>query len=107
MAFKAKLEKIRGVYGVKTFVAHHRAVITYDPSVTTSEKIQESVFTPSKFRVNTPDPAATDSIKVVTIRTENMYDKLDLNYLGLQMRLTEKKGADQRYFPGGFNLSNT
>lgn len=91
MAFKAKLEKIRGVYGVKTFVAHHRAVITYDPSVTTSEKIQESVFTPSKFRVNTPDPAATDSIKVVTIRTENMYDKLDLNYLGLQMRLTEKK----------------
>lgn len=91
MAFKAKLEKIRGVYGVKTFVAHHRAVITYDPSVTTSEKIQESVFTPSKFRVNAPDPAATDSIKVVTIRTENMYDKLDLNYLGLQMRLTEKK----------------
>lgn len=91
MAFKAKLEKIRCVYGVKTFVAHHRAVITYDPSVTTSEKIQESVFTPSKFRVNTPDPAATDSIKVVTIRTENMYDKLDLNYLGLQMRLTEKK----------------
>ena len=91
MAFKAKLEKIRGVYGVKTFVAHHRAVVTYDPSVITPEQIQESVFTPSKFRVNTPDPAATDSIKVVTIRTENMYDKLDLNYLGLQMRLTEKK----------------
>ena len=91
MAFKAKLEKIRGVYGVKTFVAHHRAVVTYDPSVITPDQIQESVFTPSKFRVNTPDPAATDSIKVVTIRTENMYDKLDLNYLGLQMRLTEKK----------------
>ena len=91
MAFKAKLEKIRGVYGVKTFVAHHRAVITYDPSVTTPEQIHESVFTPSKFRVNTPDIATVDSIKVVTIRTENMYDKLDLNYLGLQMRLTEKK----------------
>ena len=91
MAFKAKLEKIRGVYGVKTFVAHHRAVVTYDPSVITPDQIQENVFTPSKFRVHTPDPAATDSIKVVTIRTENMYDKLDLNYLGLQMRLTEKK----------------
>lgn len=91
MAFKAKLEKIRGVYGVKTFVAHHRAVITYDPSVTTPEQIQERVFTPSKFRVNTPDPAVVDSVKMVTIRTENMYDKLDLNYLGLQMRLTDKK----------------
>ena len=91
MAFKAKLEKIRGVYGVKTFVAHHRAEITYDPSVTTPEQIQESVFTPSKFRVNTPDPAVVDSVKMVTIRTENMYDKLDLNFLGLQMRLTDKK----------------
>lgn len=91
MAFKAKLEKIRGVHGVKTFVSHHRAVITYDPAATTPEVIQESVFTPSKFRVNTPEMASVDSIKVVTIRTENMYDKLDLNYLGLQMRLTDKK----------------
>ncbi len=91
MAFKAKLEKIKGVHGVKTFVSHHRAVITYDPAATTPEIIQESVFTPSKFRVNTPDMATVDSIKVVTIRTENMYDKLDLNYLGLQMRLTDKK----------------
>ena len=91
MAFKAKLEKIRGVHGVKTFVSHHRAVITYDPAATTPEIIQESVFTPSKFRVNTPDMETVDSIKVVTIRTENMYDKLDLNYLGLQMRLTDKK----------------
>ena len=91
MAFKAKLEKIRGVHGVKTFVSHHRAVITYNPAATTPEVIQESVFTPSKFRVNTPDMASVDSIKVVTIRTENMYDKLDLNYLGLQMRLTDKK----------------
>lgn len=94
MAFKAKLEKIRGVHGVKTFVSHHRAVITYDPAATTPEIIQESVFTPSKFRVNTPDMATVDSIKVVTIRTENMYDKLDLNYLGLQMRLTDKKIYD-------------
>lgn len=91
MAFKAKLEKIRGVHGVKTFVSHHRAVITYNPAATTPEVIQESVFTPSKFRVNTPDMASVDSIKVVTIRTENMYDKLDLNCLGLQMRLTDKK----------------
>lgn len=89
--FKNKLTDIRGVHGVKTFVAHHRAEITYDPSVTTPEQIQERVFTPSKFRVNTPDPAVVDSVKMVTIRTENMYDKLDLNYLGLQMRLTDKK----------------
>lgn len=91
MAFKAKLEKIAGIHGVKTFVGKSRAVVTYDPSRITPEKIQELIYVPSKFRVNTPDIAAVDSIKIVTIRTEGMYDKLDINYLGLQMRNTGKK----------------
>ena len=91
MAFKAKLEKIPGVHGVKTFVNHHYVIITYDPSKITAEQIQENIYVPSKFRVNTLDPAVTDSVKVITIRTEKMYDKLDLNYLGMQMRLSGKK----------------
>ena len=91
MAFKAKLEKIPGVHGVKTFVNHHYVIITYDPAKITAEQIQENIYVPSKFRVNTPDPAAVDSVKVMTIRTEKMYDKLDLNYLGLQMRQSGKK----------------
>jgi len=88
MAFKAKCEKIAGTHGVKTFVGSHRVVITYDPAVTNPDKIREAVFVPSKFRVQSPDPKSVDSIKVVTIRTEKMFDKLDLNYLGLQFRLT-------------------
>ena len=91
MAFKARLEKIPGVFGVKTFVANHRAIVTYDPARTSPEKIREMIFVPSKFRVKSPDPASVDSIKIVTIRTENMYDRMDLNYLGLQMRNTGKK----------------
>ena len=91
MAFKAKLEKVPGVYGVKTFVKRHSADILYDPTKTNPDKIQEAIYVPSKFRVQTPDPAATDSLKIVTIRTEGMYDKMDINYLGMQMRLTGKK----------------
>ena len=91
MAFKARLEKIPGIHGVKTFVKHHRAVVTYDPAVTNPDKILEQIFVPSKFRVNSPDPAVVDSVKCITIRTENMYDKMDINYLGLQMRATDKK----------------
>ena len=91
MTFKAKLEKIPGIYGVKTYVNHHRALITYDPAVTNPDKIQEAIYVPSKFRVATPGNDASDSLKVVTIRTENMYDKMDINYLGMQMRLTGKK----------------
>ena len=90
-AFKAKLEKVAGVHGVKTFVRRHSADVLYDPTKTTPEKIQEAIYVPSKFRVNTPDHKAIDSLKVVTIRTEGMYDKMDINYLGMQMRNTGKK----------------
>ena len=43
MTFKARLEKIRGVHGVKTFVNNHRAIITYDPARTSPEKIREMI----------------------------------------------------------------
>ncbi len=99
MAFKAKLEKIEGTCGVKTFVGKHRVVISYDPTVTSEEKILEEIFVPSKFRVNSPDPASTGRVKVVTIRTEKMTDKMDLNYLGLRMRQSDKKifGLESEY----------
>ncbi|MCF0172439.1 MAG: hypothetical protein HUJ91_01685, partial [Bacteroidales bacterium] len=90
MAFKAKLEKIRGVYGVKTYVGSHSAVVTYDPTVLTEETLQEKIFTPSCFRVNSLDPQALDSLKIYTIRTEHMTDKVDLNYFGLQLRTTSR-----------------
>ncbi len=91
MAFKAKLEKIQGVHGVKVFVKRHSADILYDPSKTDHDKIQEAIYVPSKFRIATPDHTQTPELKVVTIRTEKMYDKMDINYLGLQMRQTGKK----------------
>ena len=99
MAFKARMEKVRGVHGVKTFVGSHTVVISYDPAVTTAEKVQAEVFVPSHFRVESPDPDKYPEIKCVTIRTEHMSDKLDLNYLGIQMRLSGKKifGLESEY----------
>ena len=91
MAFKAKLEKVPGVYGVKTFVKRHSADILYDPAKTDPDKIQEAIYVPSKFRVQTPDHTEIPELKIVTIRTEGMYDKMDINYLGLQMRQTGKR----------------
>ncbi len=91
MAFKAKLEKIPGVHGVKVFVKRHAADILYDPAKTNPDKIQEAIYVPSKFRVATPDHTAVPELKVVTIRTEGMYDKMDINYLGMQIRQTGKK----------------
>ena len=96
MAFKARMEKVRGVHGVKTYVGSHTVELAYDPS---QEKIREEVFTPSHFRIWTPDPEKISELKWVTIRTEKMYDKLDLNYLGLQFRTTGKSifGVESEY----------
>ena len=91
MAFKAKLEKINGIHGVKTYVTHKTADVLYNPAVITPEGIQEAIYVPSKFRILTPDHKEIPTLKVVTIRTEGMYDKMDINYLGLQMRLTGKR----------------
>lgn len=98
-AFKARMEKVAGVHGVKTFVGSHTVVVTYDANATDAEKIEAQMFVPSKFRVNSLEPDAYDSLKCVTIRTEKMFDKLDLNYLGMQMRQTEKSifGLESMY----------
>lgn len=91
-AFKNKLLDIKGVHGVKTFVVHHRAVITYDPAKTSPEEIQAQVFVPVKAKTDkAPALNAGDSVKVVTIRTDNMFDRMDFTYLGLQFRNTDKQ----------------
>lgn len=91
MAFKAKLQKIPGVHGVKVFVKRHAADVLYNPSVTDPDKILEAIYVPSRFKVQNLVPGSVDSLKIMTIRTERMYDKMDINYLGLQMRQTDKK----------------
>lgn len=90
MSFKAKLEKVQGIYGVKTYVSTHKAEILYDPAKITPEQIQKEIYVPSKFRIWTPDHTKLQELKCVTIRTEGMFDKMDINYLGLQMRKTGK-----------------
>ncbi len=89
MSFKAKLQKIPGVYGVATFVRSSNADIYYLPGETTEEIIREEIYVPSKFKINTP-PEDVEQIKVITIYTEKMYDRMDPNYLGLQIRGSER-----------------
>jgi|GEM_PF-67295 len=99
MAFKARMMGVRGVHGVKTYVGSHTVELLFDPAKTSAEKLQEEVFVPSHFRVWSPDPAKLSELKIITIRTEKMYDKLDLNYLGLQFRTTGKGifGVESEY----------
>ncbi len=97
-AFAATLQKIPGVYGVATYVKHAKVNIYYNPAETTDSLIRESIYVPSKFKINHPTKA--DSLmKVLVIRTEKMHDKLDPNYLGMQFRNSGRKyfGLETEY----------
>lgn len=90
-AFMNKLMGIKGVHGVKTYVGHHRAIITYDPAKTDEDTIREEIFVPVQVKTDKhPELIADNPIKVITIRTENMFDRMDFTYLGLQFRQTDK-----------------
>lgn len=91
MAFKGKVSQIKGTHRVRTYVGKHRVLVSYDPSVVTAEQIQEAIFVPTRFRVANPDPTTLDKVKIVTIRTEDMPDRVDLNNFGMQLRLSGKK----------------
>ena len=89
-ALSAKLQRVPGVYGVATFVKRHKANIQYDPAQTNEEAIRGAIYVPAKFTI--AQPGKSDSlIKVITLFTEKMYDSLDPNYLGMQLRQQEGK----------------
>ncbi len=87
--FSATLQKIPGVYGVATYVKKSTADIYYLPSETTEDQIREKLYVPTKYKIANP-PAEVENVKVITIFTEKMYDKLDPNYLGIQFKQTGK-----------------
>ncbi|MFA5712684.1 MAG: 4Fe-4S binding protein [Bacteroidales bacterium] len=92
LTFKAKLMRVPGVYGVTTFVKHSYAIIHFDPSETNEDKIKEQIYVPSKFKINTPS-AEVEEVKVITFYAEKMSDRLDLTYLGMKFRQSERGAA--------------
>ncbi len=90
MNFVKKINNIDGVYGVKTYIQKHRAVILYNPEVISPEDIRRSIYTPVKFKISHPGKAVS-KIAVVTFYTENMPASVDVNYLGLQFRSGGRK----------------
>lgn len=86
IAFRDKLQNIEGVCGVKTFVKHHKATISYRPEMTTPEKIQQELFKPTRFQISRPDYKTIPELRVITIRTRNMTQTNSVNLLGLQFK---------------------
>lgn len=91
MALKARLQKVPGIYGLKTYTNHHYVIITYDPTVITTEEIQKAIYIPARYEIVAPDKMMSDTINVFTIRTEKMYDRMDIAYLAMLLKNTNRK----------------
>ena len=88
-AFANKMRTVPGVYGVTTYVNRFAVVIHYDPTETTKEKVEESMFTPTKRKLNTP-PANVQQLKVVTMEVDKLFYRMDITFLGNIIK--EKEG---------------
>ncbi len=85
MAFANKMKFVDGIYGVATFVKHHRVKIYYNPEMLDETKIQELIFTPQKKSVNSLGKGV-EQVYEVTLKLENFFDSFDFNYLGILLK---------------------
>jgi len=91
-AFESQMRKVNGVYGVATFVGTKKVEITYDPEIISEEKLEESLFTPSKTVLRTL-PAGTETLTEVSFLLENFFDTFDFSYLARLLQQETKATA--------------
>ncbi|MDF1572984.1 MAG: 4Fe-4S binding protein [Bacteroidales bacterium] len=91
-AFESQMRKVNGVYGVATFVGTKKVEITYDQSIISEEKLEESLFTPSKTVLRTL-PAGTETLTEVSFLLENFFDTYDFSYLARLLQQETKATA--------------
>ncbi len=80
MSFASKMQRVKGVLGVKTYVKSHTAEVIYDPDVISPEEIKSAIFTPTKTLLKTPAPSV-DSVAVAEFYIDNLFDTYDSFYL--------------------------
>lgn len=85
MAFANKMKQIPGVYGLATYVKHHRVKIYYNSTILSNKKLQKLLFTPRKKTINTI-AKGVKTIYGVRLKLENFFDTYDFNYLATMLR---------------------
>lgn len=79
-AFSAKMKQVPGVYGVTTYCGRFAVQVYYNPEETTREKVEMAMFTPTKMKLKAL-PAGTETLKIVTIGVEGLFDRMDMTFL--------------------------
>lgn len=82
MSFANQMKKVDGVYGVATFVKHHKVKVYYNPDVLTPEKIQEAIFSPQR-KIIAPVSKDNQQVVVATLTLDKFFDTYDFSYLSI------------------------
>lgn len=75
IAFVNRMQAVKGVLGVKTYVGEHHVVLDYDTTMMTAEQVKSKIFIPTDIEINEPND--DDQIYLYDLRVENYFDEMD------------------------------
>lgn len=88
-ALAGKLQQVKGVYGLRTFVGRHAVEILYDPRQIDTVQLRSTLFVPMQRKYRTPEPSVPQ-LRVLELGIEGLHDRMDMVYFG--MALQQVKG---------------
>lgn len=89
-SFANQMKEIPGVFGIETFVKHHRVIVYFDSTIITKEKVKEAIFSPLSELLNFTG-RLIGKVNFVSIGIDRCFDPNDQTYLGELLR--QEKGV--------------
>ncbi len=113
VSFANKMQQVKGVYGVATYVGSHKVDILYDTSIISEVELERTIFTPNKTLLRTLKKG-NENVTEVTVYLENFFDAFDFSYLSRMLKqetdaiaVLSEYGCPiivKIYFPGGIQV---
>ncbi len=76
-SFRNQISSVQGVYGLDAFATSHDVNIYYNPDEISLRKLKEAIFNPTKQLIIPIDKLKADSISVVELHIDKLFDNID------------------------------
>ena len=86
MSVKQKLATVHGIYGLDAYASSHSVRVYYNPEEISEAGVRASLFTPTKQKVRELKGAVPDSLAVMEIGINKLFDLIDFNNLVYALR---------------------
>lgn len=86
MSVKQKLATVHGIYGLDAYASSHSVRVYYNPGEVSEAGVRASLFTPTKQKVRELKGNVPDSLAVMRIGIDKLFDLIDFNNLVYALR---------------------